>query len=63
MIGTRVKLEWPYWLAIVAAVALFGWQLWLIRDRERDACLKAFRHNNWLGLTVWIGIALALAVR
>jgi 4-hydroxybenzoate polyprenyltransferase len=63
MIGTRVKLEWPYWLAIVAAVALFGWQLWLIRNRERDACLKAFRHNNWLGLTVWIGIALALAVR
>jgi 4-hydroxybenzoate polyprenyltransferase len=29
----------------------------------RDACLAAFRHNNWLGLTLWIGIVLALAIR
>lgn len=63
MVGTRAKLGWPYWLAIVITVALFGWQQWLIRHRERNACLAAFRHNNWLGLTLWIGIALALALR
>jgi 4-hydroxybenzoate polyprenyltransferase len=63
MVGTRAHLGWPYWLAMVATAALFGWQQWLIRHRERDACLAAFRHNNWLGLTVWIGIALALAIR
>ena len=63
MIGTRAHLGWPYWLAVAAAAALFGWQQWLIRNRQRDACLAAFRHNNWLGLTVWIGIALALALR
>jgi len=37
--------------------------LWLIRKRERGPCLAAFRHNNWWGLAVWIGIVLALAVR
>ncbi|GLQ98643.1 4-hydroxybenzoate octaprenyltransferase [Dyella mobilis] len=63
MVGTRAHLGWPYWLAMVVTAGLFGWQQWLIRHRERNACLAAFRHNNWLGLTLWIGIALALAVR
>jgi len=63
MIGTRAHLGWPYWLGVAVAAGLFGWQQWLIRNRERDACLAAFRHNNWVGLTLWIGIALALAIR
>lgn len=63
MIGTRAHLAWPYWASVIATAGLFGWQQWLIRNRERNACLAAFRHNNWLGLTLWIGIALALALR
>ena len=62
-VGQRAHLGWPYWLALLVAAGLFAYQLWLIRDRARDACLAAFRHNNWWGLTVWIGIVLALAVR
>ncbi|WP_108472103.1 4-hydroxybenzoate octaprenyltransferase [Rhodanobacter thiooxydans] len=62
-VGQRAALGWPYWLALLAAAGLFGYQLWLIRGRARDACLAAFRHNNWLGLALWIGIVLALAVR
>jgi 4-hydroxybenzoate polyprenyltransferase len=62
-VGQRAGLGWPYWLALLAAAGLFGWQLWLIRDRARDACLSAFRHNNWLGLALWTGIVLALALR
>lgn len=63
MVGNRAHLGWPYWVSLVAVAGLFGWQQWLIRHRERNACLTAFRHNNWLGLTLWIGIALALAAR
>ena len=62
-VGQRAALGWPYWLGLLIAAGLFGYQHWLIRDRLRDACLAAFRHNNWLGLAVWIGIVLALAVR
>jgi 4-hydroxybenzoate polyprenyltransferase len=62
-VGQRAGLGWPYWLALLITAGLFGYQLWLIRDRLRDACLAAFRHNNWLGLAVWIGIVLALALR
>ncbi len=62
-VGQRAHLGWPYWLGLLMAAGLFAWQHWLIRNRQRDACLAAFRHNNWLGLTVWVGIVLALAVR
>ncbi len=62
-VGQRAALGWPYWLGLLVAAGLFGYQHWLIRDRLRSACLAAFRHNNWLGLAVWIGIVLALALR
>jgi len=62
-VGQRAALGWPYWLSLAVAAGLFAYQHWLIRDRLRDACLAAFRHNNWLGLTLWIGIVLSLAVR
>ncbi|WP_414649246.1 4-hydroxybenzoate octaprenyltransferase [Dyella sp.] len=62
-VGQRAALGWPYWLALAGSAALFGYQLWRIRSRDRDACLAAFRHNNWLGLTLWAGLVLALALR
>lgn len=62
-VGQRATLGWPYWLGLLIAAGLFAYQLWKIRGRERDACLAAFRHNNWLGLAVWIGLVLALALR
>jgi 4-hydroxybenzoate polyprenyltransferase len=62
-VGQRAALGGPYWLGLLAAAGLFGYQLWLIRDRARAACFAAFRHNNWLGLTLWVAIALALALR
>jgi len=62
-VGQRAHLGWPYWLGLLVAAGLFAYQLWLIRKRERGPCLAAFRHNNWWGLTVWIGIVMALAVK
>ncbi len=43
-------------LLIAAGIALYHWTL--IRHRERMACFKAFRHNNWLGAAVFAGIVL-----
>ncbi|WP_343204484.1 4-hydroxybenzoate octaprenyltransferase [Rhodanobacter sp. PCA2] len=62
-VGQRAHLGWPYWLALLACAGLFAYQLWMIRTRERGPCLAAFRHNNWWGLVLWMGIALALAVK
>jgi 4-hydroxybenzoate polyprenyltransferase len=29
-----------------------------IRDRSREGCFRAFRHNHWIGLAVFAGVAL-----
>lgn len=62
LVGTRAALGWPYWLGLAATAGLFGYQQWIMRDRARDACLAAFRHNNWVGLALWLGIVVALAL-
>jgi 4-hydroxybenzoate polyprenyltransferase len=62
LVGTRSALGWPYWVSLAATAGLFAYQQWLMRDRARDACLRAFRHNNWVGLALWLGIVIALAL-
>ncbi|WP_332775650.1 4-hydroxybenzoate octaprenyltransferase [Polaromonas sp.] len=48
-----------YLIAIALALLQALWHGWLIRQRERDACFKAFRLNHWLGFTVFAGIVLS----
>lgn len=48
-------------LAIAAVIALYHFTL--IRERNRDACFKAFLHNNWLGAAVFAGIVLDRGLR
>ncbi len=48
----------PYFnLSLLAAAGLFAYHQYLIRHRDRDACFRAFLHNNWVGLVVFLGIA------
>ena len=63
LIGPRAQLAWPWYAGIGLALAQFAWQLWMMRARDPAQCLRAFRQNNWLGLTLWAGLALALQVR
>ncbi|WP_343162788.1 4-hydroxybenzoate octaprenyltransferase [Oleiagrimonas sp. C23AA] len=61
--GQRAGLGAAYWAGWMVAIALMAWQQWMIRERQRDQCLRAFRNNNWVGLALWAGLALALALR
>ena len=47
-----------YYAGLAAAAGLVVYQYFLIRDRSREGCFKAFRHNAWVGLAVFAGIAL-----
>jgi 4-hydroxybenzoate polyprenyltransferase len=43
---------------LVAAAILFLHELWLIRRREPEACFRAFNNNHYVGMVVFIGLAL-----
>ena len=44
----------------VAALQAAG-HFWLIKDRSRDGCFKAFRLNHWVGFAAFVGVALSYA--
>ena len=50
-----------YLIAMGLASGQAAWHVWLIRNRQREDCFKAFKLNHWLGFTVFSGIALSYA--
>ncbi|MEM5454361.1 4-hydroxybenzoate octaprenyltransferase [Paraburkholderia phytofirmans] len=56
-IGVLLGFGVLYWLGWAAAAGCAIYHYMLIRDRERMACFAAFRHNNWLGGALFVGIA------
>ena len=63
LVAQRGHLHWPYFAGLGIATTLFAYQIWLMRVRARDACFAAFRNNNWVGLTIWVGIVLSYALK
>jgi 4-hydroxybenzoate polyprenyltransferase len=47
------------WAGLTGAAAQAMWHVWLIRDRSREGCFKAFRLNHWLGFSVFAGLVLS----
>ena len=45
-------------LGWTAAAAQVLWHYFLIRQRTREGCFKAFRLNHWLGFSVFAGVVL-----
>ncbi len=51
--------HWPIYLSLLICSGLFGYQQRLIRERQRAPCFQAFLNNQWVGLVIWLGIALS----
>lgn len=62
-VGLMRQLAWPYYAGLALAAGLMGYHFLLIRDRSREGCFRAFRHNNWVGAAVFGGIVAATALR
>ena len=43
-------------LILAGSIALYHYRL--IKHRQREACFKAFLHNNWFGMAIFAGLAL-----
>ena len=61
MVGQRAGIGLAYWIGLGVAAVLVAWEFFLARHRGREACFKAFLHNNWVGMALFAGIAVALA--
>ena len=61
LVGVLRGLAWPYYVGLALAGGMMAYHWTLIRDRSREGCFKAFRHNNWVGAAVFAGIAASFA--
>ncbi|MFA7555176.1 MAG: 4-hydroxybenzoate octaprenyltransferase [Spongiibacteraceae bacterium] len=55
-VGQQFELGYWFYIGLISAVVLFIYQQHLIRHRDRDACLKAFLNNHWVGAVIFLGI-------
>jgi 4-hydroxybenzoate polyprenyltransferase len=56
LLGQRLGFGVLWNAGLLVAIGLFAYQQWLIRNRERDACFKAFLNNQWVGLAIFAGL-------
>jgi 4-hydroxybenzoate polyprenyltransferase len=57
VVGIAAGRGTSFFAGIGVAVAIVLYHFQLIRGRDRDACFKAFLHNNWVGLAIFAGLA------
>jgi len=55
-LGLELKIAWPYYAGLAAAASMMAYHWFLIRDRSREGCFRAFMHNNWVGGVIFAGI-------
>ena len=60
--GSHFELGGWFHLGLLAAAGCFVWEFWYTRDRDPQRCFKAFLHNHWAGLAIFVGIVLDYAV-
>ena len=63
LVGREAGMGLWYWAGLGAAALLVAYEFTIARTRDRDACFRAFLHNNWVGMVIFAGIAADLALR
>jgi 4-hydroxybenzoate polyprenyltransferase len=61
-LGLILQFSWPWFAGVAVAMALFAWQQFQVRNRDREACFKAFLNNNWVGVAIWAGLLASYVV-
>ena len=61
--AAMLGLGWPFFASLGGAAGLACWHYFLIRDRTREGCFRAFTANHWLGFTLWVGVMASLGFK
>ena len=51
-----------YDISMILIAFLMIYHQYLIKNREKNACIRAFLHNNFIGMVVFAGIALSVSL-
>ena len=51
-----------YDISLILIAFLMIYHQYLIKNREKNACIRAFLHNNFIGMVVFAGIALSVSL-
>ena len=57
-VGYGLHLGGFFYAGLLVSAGIAAYHYTLIRSREPAACFKAFLHNNWIGASIFAGIAL-----
>ena len=63
LVGWHLQLGWYFFGGVLIAAFCALYHYHLIKERDTMACFAAFRHNNWLGASIFCGIAADYALR
>ncbi|GAB2500073.1 4-hydroxybenzoate octaprenyltransferase [Arenimonas alkanexedens] len=63
LVGARAGLGLHYQAALAVAFVLVLLQFWMARGRDRAGSFRAFLANQWVGLVIFVGIALHYLLR
>ena len=61
-VGWTLHLGLAFYAGLAVAANIMGVHYIWIRDRDRMRCFKAFLHNNWVGLVIFVGIVVDFVV-
>jgi len=59
LVGRQAALGQAYWIGLGVAAVLVAYEFVIARHRERDRLFRAFLHNQWVGASIFAGIAIA----
>ncbi|MEM9620521.1 MAG: 4-hydroxybenzoate octaprenyltransferase [Pseudomonadota bacterium] len=62
LMAGQLQYQHGFYLGWMVCAGLFVYQQYLIRKRERPACLAAFKNNIWVGFALFCGVLLELSV-
>ena len=58
-VGVMLRISWPFYAGIGVAAILFILQQQRIQHRHATDCLQAFLNNQWVGLSLFLGVLLS----
>lgn len=56
--GACMRMNVMFYVCLLFAGTWFFYMSYLIKDRSRDHCFKAFKMSHWAGLIIWLGFVL-----